>query len=76
VASQNNTVFYADHHSVTALFWLITQRVVVISYRRFVTAYRSHSQCQESKSCWFLNPEDWTHRLSRHIGTKVPLLAA
>jgi hypothetical protein len=28
----------------TALFWVITQRVVVISYRRFGTTYRSHLQ--------------------------------
>jgi len=27
-----------------ALFWVITQRVVVISYRRFRTIYRSHFQ--------------------------------
>jgi len=26
----------------TALFWVITQRVVVIYYRRFGTTYRSH----------------------------------
>jgi len=26
----------------TALCWVITQRVVVISYRRFGTTYRSH----------------------------------
>jgi len=26
----------------TALFWAITQRVAVISYRRFGTTYRSH----------------------------------
>jgi len=26
----------------TALFWVITQRVVVIPYRRFGTTYRSH----------------------------------
>jgi len=26
----------------TALFWFIAQRVVVISYRRFGTTYRSH----------------------------------
>jgi hypothetical protein len=26
----------------TALFWVITQRVVVINYRRFGTTYRSH----------------------------------
>ena len=28
----------------TALFWVITQRVIVISYRRFDTTYRSHLQ--------------------------------
>jgi hypothetical protein len=27
-----------------AIFWVITQRVVVISYRRFGTTYRSHLQ--------------------------------
>ena len=27
----------------TALFWVVTQRVVVISYRRFETTYRSYS---------------------------------
>jgi len=26
----------------TALFWVITQRVMVISHRRFRTTYRSH----------------------------------
>jgi len=29
----------------TALFWVITQRVVVISYRRFGATYRPHRQC-------------------------------
>jgi len=28
----------------TALFWTVTQRVVVIPYRRFGTTYRSHLQ--------------------------------
>jgi len=28
----------------SALFWVIMQRIVVISYRRFGTAYRSHHQ--------------------------------
>ena len=28
----------------TALFWVITQRVVVISYRRFGTTYRPQRQ--------------------------------
>jgi hypothetical protein len=35
---------------ITALFWAITQRIVVISYRRFGTTYRSHViKDQESK---------------------------
>jgi len=34
----------ADKRERTALFWAITQRVVVISYRRFGTNYRSHPQ--------------------------------
>ena len=29
----------------TALFWIITQPVVAISYRRFGTTYRSDPQC-------------------------------
>ena len=29
----------------TSLFWAITQRVVVIPYRRFRTTYWSHLQC-------------------------------
>ena len=28
----------------SALFWVVTRRVVIISYRRFGTAYRSHLQ--------------------------------
>jgi hypothetical protein len=28
----------------TTLFWVITQRVVLITYRRFGTSYRSHLQ--------------------------------
>jgi len=30
----------------TALFWVITHRVVVISYRRFGTTYRFHFRGQ------------------------------
>jgi hypothetical protein len=58
--------------SRTALFSVITQRVVVISYRRFGTTYRSQRQ-------WFfgfLNPEDGTDKLYRNVGKKLPLLAA
>jgi len=36
----------------TAHFLVITQRVVVISYRRFGTTYRSHLQ----GTFWFLEP--------------------
>ena len=32
----------------TALFWVITQRMVVISYRRFGTHYRSNSEGSRS----------------------------
>jgi hypothetical protein len=31
----------------TALFWIITQRIVVICYRRFGTTYRSHLKGQD-----------------------------
>ena len=34
----------------TALFWVITQRVVVIPYRRFGTTYRSHLQGSRVKN--------------------------
>jgi len=40
-----------DGHSVyqrTSLFWVITRRVVVISYLRFGTTYRSHPQVIKS----------------------------
>ena len=38
--------------SIRALFWAITQRVVVIPYRRFGTAYRSHPQVRNCRySC-------------------------
>jgi hypothetical protein len=45
----------------TALFRVITQRGVVISYRRFVTTRTL---------------EEGTDRLSRNVGEKLPLLAA
>ena len=34
----------------TAVFWVITQRVVVISYRRFGKTYRSHTQGSRIKN--------------------------
>ena len=41
----------------TALFWVITQRVVVIYYRRFGTSYRSHLQGSGNSSFWPLKME-------------------
>jgi len=46
----------------TALFWAITQQVVVIPYRLFGTTK-------------VLTLEDGTDRLSRNDGKKLPLLA-
>jgi hypothetical protein len=39
-----NSSHYSNTSLGTALFWVITQRVVVISYQPFGTAYRSHIQ--------------------------------
>jgi len=55
----------------TALFWVITQRVVVISYRRFGTTYRSIFMGQK-----FFTPEYVTDMLTRNVGKKLQLLAA
>jgi len=49
----------------TAIFCVITQRVVVISYRRFGTTYRSNLQV-----------EGVTDRLSRNVSKKLAPLAA
>ena len=54
-----------------AFFCAVTQRVVVISYRRFGTTYRSRLQ-----ELIFLTHEVGTDRLSRNVGKKLPLLAA
>jgi len=42
----NNVIIISSLKDVlrTALFWVITQRVVVISYRRFATTYRFQLQ--------------------------------
>jgi hypothetical protein len=46
----------------TALFWVITQRVVAISYRRFGTTYRSHLQRSRIQ-----NPQERSsHEASRY----------
>jgi hypothetical protein len=65
----------------TALFWVITQRVMVIPYRRFGTTCLLQLKGQESKKkagflLGFFTPEDGTDRLSRNVGEELPLLAA
>jgi len=55
----------------TALLWDITQRVVVISYRRCGTTHGP-----DFRSFGFLTPEFGTDSLSRNICKKLPLLAA
>jgi len=54
----------------TALLWVITQRVVVISYRRFGTTYLSHFQGFTE----FLSFEDGADSSSRNVGRKLSLL--
>jgi hypothetical protein len=51
----------------SAPFWDITQRVVVIPYRRFGTIYWSHLEWPK------FTLEDGIHRPSRKVGTLLPL---
>jgi len=56
----------------TALFLVITQRAIVISYRRFETSYRSLFQ---RSRIWILEP--WvSHWFSWNFGNRSPFLAA
>ena len=72
-----NTITSLDRRKVnqqqpflrTAPFWVITQRVVVISYRCFSTLAPWGWEVQ-------VEPEDGTDRLSRNVGKELPLLAA
>ena len=58
----------------TALFWAITQRVVVIPYRRFGTTYRS---ClSRVKNQIFLALDEGTRTFPRNVSKKLPLRAA
>jgi hypothetical protein len=60
---------------ISALFWGITQRLMVIVYRRFWTTYRSQiEEVQKKKD--FLILEDRTDTLSRNVGKGLPLNAA
>jgi hypothetical protein len=63
----------------SALLWDITQRRVVILYRRFGTTHRSYRQLSISTFCFsldFLTPDDGTDTLSRNVGKGFPLDAA
>jgi hypothetical protein len=56
----------------SALFLDITQRRVVISYRRCGTTYRPHLQGLRNPRKE-LTLEDWKDRLSRNVGKELPL---
>jgi hypothetical protein len=59
----------------TAILWDITQRRVVILYRRFGTTYRYHLQ-GSTLFLAFLTLKDGTDTLSRNVGKGLPLDAA
>ena len=71
----------------TGFFWVITQRGVVIPYRRFGTTYRSCLQRSrtpppkkeraqiETSLFGFLTLEDGTDKLSQNVGKELLLLA-
>jgi hypothetical protein len=48
-------------------YWVITQQLVAIPFRRFGTIYRSHLQEE--------TPDGGTNRLSHPVGKKLPLLS-
>jgi len=54
----------------SALFWDITQGIVVNPYRHFGKTYRSHFQRSRNH---FMTLEDGTDRLSRNVGKLLPL---
>ena len=63
----------------TALFWVITQRVMVFSDRRFGTTYRissSGAKILDPEDGMILASEYGTDRLSRNVSNKLPLVAA
>jgi hypothetical protein len=60
----------SDLQRGSSLFWDVTQRRLVISYRRFGTTYRFHLQ-RSSKPRFlldYLTHEDGSDRLSRNVG--------
>jgi hypothetical protein len=63
----------------SGLFSEITQFIIVILYRLFRTTYPSHRQGSKIRvfvsSSVYLTLEDGTDRLSRNVGTELPLYA-
>jgi hypothetical protein len=62
----------AAKQTSAALFWVITQRVLIIPYGRFETTYRVPSE--RFKNSWPL--QDETDRLFLNVGKELLLLAA
>jgi hypothetical protein len=52
---------------ISAHFWDITRRIVIVSYRRLWTIYHSISKSQEYFPVGLLTFEDGTDRLFRNI---------
>jgi hypothetical protein len=46
----------------TAFFWVITRRVVVISYRRFGITYRSHPRSSRIRKKAFRPQTDYVYK--------------
>ena len=57
----------------TALFWVITQQVVVIYYRRFGTNFQSHLPGSKIQGSWILDTLDVMEKLSRNVGKELLL---
>ena len=70
LVQQNMNKIYIN--AINALFWVITQQVVAISYRHFEPTCQSHPQVSWEN----LKPEDGTDSLTPDVGNKLPLLAA
>jgi hypothetical protein len=51
---------------ISSLFWVVMRRCLVVSYRRYGTAYRSHLKGSSSRRR-LLDP-DGADRLSRNVG--------
>jgi len=52
---------------ISALFWDITQRIMIDPYRRFSTTYRSIFKGHVSFRVRLLTAEVWTERVFRNV---------